>query len=566
MRPASVPAGREWLTAVECAVSRCSPGSRIVHVPIDDGDVVLRPPPPLVRVVDVAAAVRDALRFPLAGARLLRARAGEAVASRSSSSRLRSRCPARRSIPGGGARDGARRAHRTRRDRRPPDDPRRRRPLPEARPARPRAAAAASGGTRVPRSRGRPRRGSEPDLVPSRSRTTPMRASIVRSSRRISCVVVSAAETILHGGPGALLAACDADDRSTRGRRELAPAGSGRAGVGARARRSSAQSLEASRLIERLARARPSAPHGPIPRTTRTSRTRSPRLGSPFRRLYSLLPGGVRRTILPRSGQGDSPRPPPSQGRPRSRTAEALLRAVELRGGADWPSRSTRSSSGVPWIGPHVPREPLNPITSAAMALGLALRLWRDAFPVREGGTLVLVHSLTRSFAHGAAGSVPAALRRARNARTHPRRLASRSAPRRRTRARRRLPSRPHLPPAPPVRRLGRLRPGALARSAASSSRAAATPAPRARSASSRATAISSALEMAHGVSGGRRASASCSRRPTRRSWSAPAASSLAEVGLAHLLVRLAARRPVPRARSRPVSQHVAAARRRRAP
>ena len=56
---------------------------------------------------------------------------------------------------------------------------------------------------------------------------------------------------------------------------------------------------------------------------------------------------------------------------------------------------------GVPWIGPHVPREPLNPITVAAIALGLALRLRRDAFPIRPDGSLVLIHPLTRSFAHG---------------------------------------------------------------------------------------------------------------------------------------------------------------------
>ncbi len=42
-------------------------GSRVVIVPADDDDVVLRPPPPPEQVVDIAAAVRDALRFPLAG-------------------------------------------------------------------------------------------------------------------------------------------------------------------------------------------------------------------------------------------------------------------------------------------------------------------------------------------------------------------------------------------------------------------------------------------------------------------------------------------------------------------
>jgi len=36
----------------------------------------------------------------------------------------------------------------------------------------------------------------------------------------------------------------------------------------------------------------------------------------------------------------------------------------------------------------------------AAVALGLALRLWRDGFPVREGGTAIVLHRLTRHFAH----------------------------------------------------------------------------------------------------------------------------------------------------------------------
>src|SRR5262245_51196480 len=42
-------------------------GSRIVHVPLADEDVVLAPPPPPTHVVDVEAAVRDSLRFPLDG-------------------------------------------------------------------------------------------------------------------------------------------------------------------------------------------------------------------------------------------------------------------------------------------------------------------------------------------------------------------------------------------------------------------------------------------------------------------------------------------------------------------
>ena len=87
-------------------------------------------------------------------------------------------------------------------------------------------------------------------------------------------------------------------------------------------------------------------------------------------------------------------------GTPSVAHAEALLRGVALRG-TELDEPVDALVVGVPWIGPHVPREPLNPITVAAVALGLALRLRRDAFPIRPDGSLILVHPLTRSFAHG---------------------------------------------------------------------------------------------------------------------------------------------------------------------
>src|SRR5947209_20598785 len=45
-------------------------GTRLVVANATDEDVVLRPPPPGEALADVAAAVREALRFPLAGASL----------------------------------------------------------------------------------------------------------------------------------------------------------------------------------------------------------------------------------------------------------------------------------------------------------------------------------------------------------------------------------------------------------------------------------------------------------------------------------------------------------------
>ena len=169
-------------------------------------------------------------------------------------------------------------------------------------------------------------------------------------------------------------------------------------------------------------------------------------------------------------------------GRPR-RGAPARGRASRLRLAEPLDALVV----GVPWIGPHVPREPLNPITSAAMSLGLALRLWRDAFPVRDGRDArprPLAHALVRA-RH--AGPVPAALRRARDGRRDgARRVGARRGGGRRAVSR--VPRRPSLPPAPPLRRLGRLPAGPRRGSAASSSPAAATRSRRARSASCRAT------------------------------------------------------------------------------
>src|SRR5690349_2979845 len=56
-------------------------GSRVVVVGAPDEALVLRPPPPAEPIADVAAAVRDALRFPLTGSPLesLATRGGRAT-------------------------------------------------------------------------------------------------------------------------------------------------------------------------------------------------------------------------------------------------------------------------------------------------------------------------------------------------------------------------------------------------------------------------------------------------------------------------------------------------------
>ena len=371
-------------------------GSRIVHVPVDDETVVLRPPPPPARVVDTEAAVRDAVHFPLDDRPFA---AGVGPGARATIVVEPPALP----VPGAAV------------------DP------------RPRALAAiveelvglgvpderqtilvAGGlGRRLPRrdlerllppARARDYRGAvavhdaaDPELVPLDLGT----GERVRVNRTLVdadvVVVVSSAETIVDGGPGALLAACDAATvrRVADAESLVQAAGEPAWELALRVESALASRVElhcVSLVLDhpRITGRFRDYPHGPAS-LEHVSR-------SPFRRLYSFLPASVRRSIL-RDQARAIVATAAFAGSPAVAHAEALLRAVELRGVAlDQPLDAL--VVGVPWVGPHVPREPLNPVTAAATTLGLALRLWRDAFPIRDGGTLVLVHSLTRSFAH----------------------------------------------------------------------------------------------------------------------------------------------------------------------
>jgi hypothetical protein len=368
-------------------------GSRIVIVPVGADDVVLRPPAPPTRVVDVAAAVRDALAFPLSGPPL------SALARRGMHVTVVVEPPAL--------------------------------PLPGAQ-VDPRPAALATvldqleshgvadedvtllvaGGL----ARRLGRKELERLLPPPRARAFRGKVVVhdaaaadlvaITAGARINpaiveadlVLVVSSAETVVHGGPGALLAACDATTiRRAAVTRSLVQASREpvwELALAIEAAVASQVGLLAVSLVldhPRLAGRFRGYPHeeAALEHVAR----------SPFRRLYSLLPGAVRRGIL-----SDQSRVLATTavfaGTPSVAHAEALVRAVELRGTRlDEPLDAI--VVGVPWVGAHMPRESLNPITSAGVVLGLALRQWRDAFPVRDGGTLVLVHSLTRSFAHG---------------------------------------------------------------------------------------------------------------------------------------------------------------------
>jgi hypothetical protein len=372
-------------------------GSRVVNVPLDDDGVVLAPPPPPTRVVDVTAAVRDALRFPLDGSPLEqltpsgtrvtvvveppalplpgaqidpRREALATVLAELTSGGV----PAARQtllVAGGLSR---KLAHRELERLLPP---------PEARSFRGRVVVHDA---------------ADPDLVPLDLAD----GSAVSVSREVVdtdlVLVLSSAETIVHGGPAAIVAATDA--------------GTVRRGAAAESLVQAAGEpvWELGLAVEDAVRSRVPVLGVSLalghPRLTGTFRdypftpaSLTHVSTSPLRRMFSALPAGLRREIL-RSQHRALVTAAVFAGTPSVAHAEALVRTVELRG-IDLEEPLDALVVGVPWIGLQVPREPLNPVTSAAVVLGHCLRLWRDAFPIREGGTLVLVHSLTRTFAHG---------------------------------------------------------------------------------------------------------------------------------------------------------------------
>lgn len=366
-------------------------GTRVVLVPVGRDDVLVRPPPPPAQVADVAAAVRDALRFPLTGPPL------EALAPRGGRVTIVVEPPAL--------------------------------PLPGAQ-RDPRAEALAATIRELERSHvrgeritllvagGLERRAGQRELealLPA-PRARAFRGRVVvhdaaaddlvelAAGARVSSglleadlvVTVTAAETAAHGSPGALVGACDAATvRRAVGGRSLLEL-------------SSAPAWEVALELERALAAR-------VPLVGVSLVLDLPRLAGAFRgypydddavraverswarATFSRLPGPVRVEVLERLGRRLDVTTA-FAGPPSVAHAEALVRGVELRG-ARLPGPVDALVIGVPWVGPHLPRARPNPLTASLAAVGLAARLHRGAFPVRPGGTLVLLHPLTRSFA-----------------------------------------------------------------------------------------------------------------------------------------------------------------------
>ena len=372
-------------------------GSRLTIVSGPDDAVILRPPPPRKAITDVRAAVRDALRFPLVGEPL------EALVRRGGRATIVIEPPSL--------------------------------PIPAA-PGDPRQAALAAvvdelERTGVPLDRqtllfagGFARRPAERELeqlgvvsagfarrfrgrVEIHDAEDPALAEIGRVGRvplRVNrclvetdvVVVVSAAETVLHGGPAVLLGAAGREALRVAGAYSLLET-------------SASQGWQVGVAIERelmrrvpLIGASLTLNHPLLTGAVRGYPYDEEALeriaGSKLRRPFGLLPGWARDRVI-RSLRRELSIAAAYGGPPSVAHAEALLRGVEARS-APLEGKLDAVVIGIPRTTPHLPRERPNPLLASYLALGLALRLWRDGFPVEEGGTAILVHRFHRRFAH----------------------------------------------------------------------------------------------------------------------------------------------------------------------
>jgi hypothetical protein len=210
-------------------------------------------------------------------------------------------------------------------------------------------------------------------------------------------LVVGAAETVLHGGPAALLAA---------GGRDALRLASAWSLLETAASRGWQYALE----LERALAAR-------VPVMGVSLVLNHPRLmgttirGFPYdeetvawvarsrlRRAFGLLPSALRGRAL-RSLRRELTAAAAFAGPPAVAHAEALLRSIAARE-AVLDAQLDTVILGIPPTTPYIPRERPNPLLAAHLGLALGLRLWRDAFPVAHGGTAILLHRFHRRYAH----------------------------------------------------------------------------------------------------------------------------------------------------------------------
>jgi len=363
-------------------------GSRVAVVDVPEGGVVLRPPAPSQELDDVAAGLREALRFPLAGETLeqLVTRGGTATIVIEPPSLP---IPSTHVDPRHGAIGAA------------VDELERlgvahvtilvagglaRRPSPR------------EIGSLVPPEARRRFRGrvlvhdaEADDLVElGESDGVPLRVSRALVETDL-VLTVTAAESILHGGPSAFVRASGVEPLRAAGATSLLETGSSRGwelAVATERLLAERVRLFGISLALNLPRVFGGYPYEEqiLERLAR----------SKLRRGFSLLPAAGRERLMERV-----PRELTAAaiygGRPSTAHSEALLRAIEFKGTV-LAEPLDAIVIGIPSTTAFLPRGRPNPVSAAYLGLGLALRFWRNAFPVRPGGSAILLHDLNRRF------------------------------------------------------------------------------------------------------------------------------------------------------------------------
>lgn len=207
-------------------------------------------------------------------------------------------------------------------------------------------------------------------------------------------VTVTAAETVLSGGPAALLSASGWEALAAADTASLLETGGSpgwRLALELEQRLAARVPLTGVSLLLNAPRS-----GGLLAGYPHDAEAVEHLLSSPARRLYQLAPGRARRRLLERAPR-ELTAAAAYGGTPSVAHMEALLRGIVFKG-IELDEPLDALVVGIPPTTPWMPREPPNPVTAAYLGLGLALRLWRNEPPVRENGTLVLAHPLPRRF------------------------------------------------------------------------------------------------------------------------------------------------------------------------
>jgi lactate racemase len=209
-------------------------------------------------------------------------------------------------------------------------------------------------------------------------------------------VVLSAAESLLHGGAATLLGAGGPELLRATGAYSLLETGASqgwRLAVGLE--RLLAERVPLYGVVLSL---NPPAVTGAFHGYPHDDRALDRIATSPVRLAFRLAPGAIRSRLL-----ASIPRELTTTGalggRPSAAHVESILRSLDARA-ATLDAPLDVAVVGVPATTPYLPRERPNPVLAAYQALGLALRLWRERFPLADGATVILVSPFDRHFPH----------------------------------------------------------------------------------------------------------------------------------------------------------------------